>query len=144
MAAPGPPPRRLGGSVTGRAAPTGCRRTGRSVGTCSPTRRSVEQGLEVGAVLRASEPSTFKPFASPAWAAEASLADKASARDLFNEGIALRDKGDAKGALAKFQTAYSLWPSPSTGLELGRTHLVLGELLEARERFLETAQLHQR
>ncbi len=72
---------------------------------------------------------------------EPSLADKASARDLFAEGVALRAKGDHKGALAKFNEAYVLWPSPSTGLELGRAHMQLGELIEARERFLETAKL---
>ncbi len=84
------------------------------------------------------------PVSGVAGAQEPSLADKASARDLFNEAVALRNKGDAKGALAKFQTAYSLWPSPSTGLELGRTHMELGELIEARERFLETAKLSKK
>ncbi len=75
---------------------------------------------------------------------EASLADKASARDLFNQGVALRNKGDHRGALAKFRAAYELWPSPATGLELGRAHMNVGELIEARERLLETARLPPR
>ncbi len=81
---------------------------------------------------------------APARADEPTLADKASARDLFNAGMALRQKGDKAGALAKFKAAYALWPSPSTGVELGRTHMMLGELIEARERFLETAKFPEK
>ncbi len=80
-------------------------------------------------------------WSAPARADEPSLADKASARDLFTEAMTLRSKGDVEQALAKFKAAYALWPSPSTGLELGRTHMMLGQLIEARERFLETAKL---
>lgn len=72
---------------------------------------------------------------------DASLGDKAAARDLFTDGIALRAKGDLTGALVKFKGAYSLWPSATTGLELGRTHMQLGELIEARERLLETVKI---
>lgn len=79
-----------------------------------------------------------------AHADEPSLADKASARELFTEGMSLRSKGEVEGALEKFKAAYALWPSPSTGLELGRTHMMLGQLIEARERFLETAKMPPR
>lgn len=78
---------------------------------------------------------------APARADDASLGDKAAARDLFTDGVALREKGDLAGALVKFKGAYSLWPSATTGLELGRTHMQLGELIEARERLLETVKL---
>jgi hypothetical protein len=81
--------------------------------------------LSIAPVVRADEPS---------------LSDKAAARDMFTDGVALREKGDLAGALVKFKGAYALWPSATTGLELGRTHMQLGELIEARERFLETVK----
>lgn len=84
------------------------------------------------------------PAVRDARADEPSLTDKASARDLFNEAMGLRNKGEVEPSLAKFKAAYALWPSPSTGLELGRTHMMLGQLIEARERFLETAKLPPR
>ncbi len=56
-----------------------------------------------------------------------------TARDLYNEGLALRDKGDLGGALQKFMAAHALARTPITGLELARTHAARGEPVEARE-----------
>lgn len=92
--------------------------------------------------LRASVIAVAVLSAAPfARADEPSLSDKAAARDLFTDGVALREKGDLAGALVKFKGAYALWPSATTGVELGRTHMELGELIEARERFLETVKI---
>ncbi len=83
----------------------------------------------------------FSVGAARARGDDSSLSDKAAARDLFTDGVALRDKGELAAALVKFKGAYSLWPSATTGLELGRTHMQMGELIEARERFLETVKI---
>ncbi len=81
------------------------------------------------------------PFIGRAFAQEPSLADKESARDAFAAGMELREKGDKPGALAKFRAAYALVRSPITTLEVGRSYMELGQLIEAREKFLEVGNL---
>jgi hypothetical protein len=76
-----------------------------------------------------------------AFSQEPSAGDVAQARELFREGMALRTKGDAKGALDKLKAAHSLASTPITGVELGRTYVALGQLVEAREIFLATKNL---
>src|SRR5438874_1930474 len=78
-------------------------------------------------------------FGQPA--AQPSAADLESARELYKEAKALRDKGDLRGALEKFKQAHAYGQTPVTGLELGRTHMQLGELVEAREVFLSVARM---
>lgn len=83
-------------------------------------------------------------FAGGAGAAHAqpkSAGDIESARQAYNEGIALRDKGDTKGALEKFRAAHALGNTPITGLELCRTYAVLGQPVEARETCLSVARI---
>jgi hypothetical protein len=70
--------------------------------------------------------------------------DMAQARELLNMGLAMRGKGDALGALEKLKAAYALVRTPITGLELGRTYLVLGRLVEARETFLSNSRIPER
>ncbi|HEY1698045.1 MAG TPA: hypothetical protein VGG39_38055 [Polyangiaceae bacterium] len=70
-----------------------------------------------------------------------SAADVAQARELFNQAMDLREKGDAAGALDKFRAAHSLAATPITGLELGRTCVSLGKLVEAREVFLSVGRI---
>src|SRR5260370_21265901 len=65
----------------------------------------------------------------------------AHARELFNQGLHQRDDGDVKGALEKFKGAYTLAQTPLTALELGRTYMQLGKLVEARETFLSIARI---
>jgi hypothetical protein len=69
---------------------------------------------------------------SPAHA-QRTAQDIASARQLYNEGIELRDKGDMPGALEKFKAAHALGNTPLTGIELCRTHSALKQPVEARE-----------
>lgn len=64
--------------------------------------------------------------------ADAAQADVDQARALFREGNDLRDKNDLRGALAKYEAAHALVATPITALEVGRTHLQLGELVAAR------------
>ena len=79
------------------------------------------------------------PFA--ARAQEHSAGDVAQARELLNQGLALRNKGDAENALEKFRGAHALIHTPITGIELGRTYALLGKLVEARETFLSIARI---
>jgi hypothetical protein len=71
-------------------------------------------------------------FASPALA-EPSLADRETARSLMDEGDRKRDAGDLKGALKSYEAADAIMHVPTTGIEVARTQIALGMLLEARE-----------
>ncbi len=68
--------------------------------------------------------------------ADPSVADVESAKLAYREGKELRDKQDLAGALARFNAAYALVPTPITALELARTHLAMGHVLAARELLL--------
>jgi len=80
-------------------------------------------------------------IASPALAAEPTAADSESALQLFKEGKALRDAGDQQAALGKLRAAYALVQTPITALELGRTQIALGQLIEAREILLSVPRI---
>ncbi len=73
--------------------------------------------------------------------AQRTAADIESARQAYNDGIALRDKGDMKGALEKFRAAHALGNTPITGLELCKTYAALAQPVEARETCLGVARL---
>jgi hypothetical protein len=68
-------------------------------------------------------------------------ADLETARALFKEGRELRARGDLRGALEKLRAAHAVGRTPITGLELARTHALLGELVEAREVALDVARI---
>jgi hypothetical protein len=55
----------------------------------------------------------------------------AQATALYNEGMDLRAGGHADLALDRLRRANSLYATPITGLELGRTYMQLGLLVEA-------------
>jgi hypothetical protein len=71
-------------------------------------------------------------FASTAFA-EPSLADRETARSLMDEGDRKRDAGDLEGALKSYEAADAIMHVPTTGIEVARTQIALGMLLEARE-----------
>lgn len=73
--------------------------------------------------------------------AQRSATDIESARQAYNDGIALRDKGDVKGALDKFRAAHALGNTPITGLELCKTYAALAQPVEARETCLGVARI---
>lgn len=79
--------------------------------------------------------------AAHAQTAEPSAADLESARELYRQGKDLRQQGDVRGALERFKAAHRYGQTPVTGLELGKTHQQLGELVEAREVFLSIARI---
>lgn len=66
-------------------------------------------------------------------AAAQSAADKETARSLMDQGNDLRDHGDLKGALARFEAANQIMHVPTTALEVARTRALLGLLVEARD-----------
>jgi hypothetical protein len=87
-----------------------------------------------GALAAAGVLGLFALVAAPRAAyAQRSAADLESARQLYNQGLELRDRGDAQGALAKFRAAHALGNTPLTGLELCKMHASLDQPVEARE-----------
>jgi hypothetical protein len=76
-----------------------------------------------------------------AFAQQPSAGDVAQARELYNEGLALRDKGDLKGAVEKLRAAHALASTPLTGIELGKAYIATGQLVEAREALLAVASI---
>jgi hypothetical protein len=68
--------------------------------------------------------------------AEPSAADKETARRLMSEGRAQRDAKDLAAALQSFQAADALMHVPTTALEVARTQIALGKLVEAHDKLL--------
>ena len=80
-------------------------------------------------------------MAPRAHAGEPSAADSETALQLYKEGKALREAGDAQGALAKLKAAYALAETPITALELGRAYIAAGQLVEARGVLLTVSRM---
>jgi hypothetical protein len=80
-------------------------------------------------------------LAAPAFAGEPTAADSESALQLYKEGKAMREGGDQQGALAKLKAAYALVQTPITAIELGKTQIALGLLVEAREVLLSVPRI---
>jgi hypothetical protein len=64
-----------------------------------------------------------------------------TARTLYKEGKELRAQGDLRGALEKLQAAHALGNTPVTGIELARTYVLVGQIVEAREVCLYIARM---
>jgi len=79
--------------------------------------------------------------AREACAQQRSAVDIAQARELFNQAMDLREKGNVNDSLEKFRAAHALAGTPITGLELGRTYVTAGKLVEAREAFLSVGRI---
>jgi hypothetical protein len=60
-------------------------------------------------------------------------ADRETARTLMDQGRDLRDKGNVKEALKRFQAANDIMHVPTTALEVAHAQVVLGLLVEARD-----------
>lgn len=78
---------------------------------------------------------------SRALAQQPSAADLETARDLNRQGKDLRAQGRLQEALEKFRAAHDLGRTPVTGIELARTHVLLNQLVEAREVCLGIARM---
>jgi hypothetical protein len=72
--------------------------------------------------------------------ADPTPADRETARTLMQQGRELTAKGDLKQALKRFQGADDIMHVPTTALEVAKTFVALGQLVEARD-FI--AAIHQ-
>lgn len=70
-----------------------------------------------------------------------SAADLQSARAAFRQGMELRTAGKTAEALRPLRTAHELAHTPITALELGRTLITLGRVVEGTEVLLEAQRI---
>ncbi len=80
-------------------------------------------------------PATFAQTSPP------TAQELETARTLYKEGKELRAAGDLPGALEKLRAAHALGKTPVTGIELAKTYVLVGKLVEAREVALQIARL---
>ena len=92
----------------------------------------------IALALALAAPATLRPAVADAQ--EHSASDIAQGREFFNQGKQLRNKGDNVGALEKLKAAHALVGSPVTGIELAKTYVLLGQLVEGEEAFLSIAR----
>jgi hypothetical protein len=97
--------------------------------------------LALAAILLSNPALAEEPAKEAPKAHEPTAGDLASARNALREGLALREKGDTNGALARLQSAWDFVPTPITGFELGKTHLMLGHVLQAHELFAKVGRI---
>src|ERR1700731_2600082 len=100
--------------------------------------------LALPSVAHAAPPDAPPPATAPAPGTvhvEPSAGDLATARSALKEGLALREKGDLLGAVGRFTTAHDLVPTPVTAFELGKTHLLMGHVLQAHELFIKIGRI---
>lgn len=102
-------------------------------------RRGITAAI-AGSALALSAPA-FGQETPPTPHHEPTPGDMGTARNALKEGLALRDKGDLPGALARLQTAFDLVPTPITGFELAKTHMLLGHVLSAHEAFMKVVRM---
>ncbi len=72
---------------------------------------------------------------------EPSAGDLATARTALREGLVLREKGEIDKAMGRLQSAYDLVPTPVTGFELAKTHMIAGHVLTAHELFKKVERM---
>jgi hypothetical protein len=90
------------------------------------------------------QPADVPPTSTPAPAPakrEPTAGDLATARTALREGLVLREKGELQDALARLGSAYDLVPTPVTGFELGKTHMMMGHVLQAHELFKKVIRM---
>ncbi|NOU32783.1 MAG: hypothetical protein HOO96_33170 [Polyangiaceae bacterium] len=75
--------------------------------------------------------------ASPAYAQQPTTeeARRSAARVLFNDGLALQEKGEYARALEKFEGANKYFPAPTITLHIAQCQANLGKLVEAAETY---------
>jgi hypothetical protein len=105
------------------------------------TKSSFSKTVLIVAAVGATTVSAAHAQPPPQTQTEPSPADVESAKVAFTEGIALREKNDHAGALARFRAAYALVPTPITGLEVGRELIETGHILEGRALLLEVSRM---
>lgn len=74
-------------------------------------------------------------------AAQPSAAERETARGLMQAGDRLRESGDVRAALERYQSAHALMHVPTTGFDVARAEAELGMLVEARGVALEVSNM---
>ena len=105
------------------------------------TRSSRRACFVLGTTLLLALPRASAAQPSQPPSAQPSAADLESARELFKEGREARQAGDLRKAIDRFKAAHAYGQTPVTALELGRTQMQAGELVEAREVLLSVARM---
>ncbi len=77
-------------------------------------------------------------------AEQPTAAERDTARSRMEEGDARRERGDLRGALRFFEEADAIMRVPSTGLEVARTQVQLGLLLEAKDTLARVVKIPTR
>ena len=113
----------------------------RALRACLFLTTSLLLALPATSFAQTASPSAPAPAGATPPSGPPSAADLESARELFKEGRELRQSGDLKRALERFKAAHAYGQTPVTALELGRTHIQLGELVEGREVLLSVARM---
>jgi hypothetical protein len=72
-------------------------------------------------------------------AAQPTAAERETARGLMQDGDRLREAGDLRDALERYQSAHAIMHVPTTGYDVARTEAALGMLVEARGVALEVS-----
>src|SRR5579871_5474368 len=90
--------------------------------------RSFIRSLLFGLVLLAGTGET-------AHAQQVSDADRNAARDLYNEGEALRQQGKYPDAIDRFTRSFAVFPAPTTAFRLAQCKAAVVQLVEAEEEF---------
>src|SRR5665213_3990940 len=72
---------------------------------------------------------------SPRASAQASDADRAAARELFNKGVELQNQQKFADALDHFERSQKVVNAPTILLHVGQCQAALGRLVEATEAF---------
>lgn len=106
-----------------------------------PTLATVLAAAALALPAREAHAAPPSPAPAPAPVSEPNAGDLSTARIALKEGLALREKGDLVAALGRFTTAFDLVQTPVTGFELGKTHLLMGHVLQARELFLKIGRI---
>src|SRR5262245_57704116 len=101
-----------------------------SIGRLTPSTTSAHSGdMRIGAWLVL---LTFALVCSSAYAQrEPSESDKVTARSLMDRGDKYVEEGKLDAALKAYKAADDIMKVPTTGLELGRTQIKVGQLVEA-------------
>jgi hypothetical protein len=98
-------------------------------------------GIVALALVALASPARADDAPAPATRHEPTASDLATARTALKEGLALREKGDLEAAFMRFSTAYDIVQTPVTAFELGKTHMMLGRILQARELFVKIGRM---
>ncbi len=76
---------------------------------------------------------------SPHAHAQATTAERETARSLMDEGDAFKQAGDLEHALERYRAAHAIMRVPTTGLEVARTQTALNHLVDATTTAIEVA-----